>query len=64
MSYQVNRKISSIGTRTGIHNYFQSQLYYYPTHHPFSAYQHPTPGAPPLHQMGLLALVCITNVDE
>jgi hypothetical protein len=26
--------------------------------------QHPTPGAPPLHQKGLLVLVGITNVDE
>ena len=34
-----------------------------PTHHPFPAYQYPTPGHPPLHHMGLLALVCITNVD-
>ena len=25
--------------------------------------QHPTPGAPPLHQKGLLVLVGITNVD-
>jgi hypothetical protein len=24
----------------------------------------PPPRAPPLHQMGLLVLVCITNVDE
>jgi hypothetical protein len=36
MPYQVNRKIISIGTRTGTHNYFQSQLYLYPTHHPLS----------------------------
>jgi hypothetical protein len=35
-----------------------------PTIH-FRPKQHPTPGAtPPLHQMGLLVLVCITNVDE
>ena len=43
---------------------FQAQSALLPTHHPLSAIPtHLPPGHPPLHQMGLLVLVCITNVD-
>lgn len=52
ITYTDNRAKRSFGTRISTHNYFQSQLYFYPTHHPLSAYQHPTPGAPPTSQEG------------
>ena len=40
---------------------FQAQSALLPTTIYFRPYQHPTPRALPLHQTGLLVLVCITN---
>ena len=42
---------------------FEPRQLAHATLHPLSAYQHPTPGAPPLHQKELLILVGITKVE-
>jgi hypothetical protein len=57
ISYNHNRAKRSFGARSGTHNYFQSQLYFYPTHHPLSAKAAPYPrGHPPTSPDGTLGI--------